>query len=110
MVNLYMFNVDNWLWRLHVLNYVVELLRANEGDLGYYIHAFTNNITIKIRMPPTINIQHVQQRQNRNTFVTNHSSNNHHQKQTHPIIIIKLHIIIQQHNSIHAITTSNYQH
>jgi len=37
MVNLYMFNVDNWLWRLHVLNYVVELLRANEGDLGYYI-------------------------------------------------------------------------
>jgi len=25
------------MWLLHVLNYVVELLHANEGDLEYYI-------------------------------------------------------------------------
>ena len=49
-------------------------------------------------------------------LITNNSSNNYHQKQTPfiyastTITIIKLHIRIEQHNSIHAITTSNYQH
>jgi len=48
-------------------------------------------------------------------FITNHSSNNHHKKQipfihvNTTIIVIKLHIRIQQQNSIHAITTSKYQ-
>jgi len=32
-LNLYMLNVDDWMWWLHVLNYVVVLLHANEGDI-----------------------------------------------------------------------------
>ena len=32
-LNLYMLNVDNWMWWLHVLNYVVESLHANDGDI-----------------------------------------------------------------------------
>jgi hypothetical protein len=33
MVILYMLNVEIWMWWLHVLNYVVELLHANDGDI-----------------------------------------------------------------------------
>jgi len=33
MVKLYMLNIDIWMWWLHVLNYVVELLHANDGDI-----------------------------------------------------------------------------
>jgi len=32
-LNLYMLNVDDWMWWLHVLNYVVELLHVNDGDI-----------------------------------------------------------------------------
>jgi hypothetical protein len=45
-LNLYMLNVDDWMWRLHVFNYVVELLHVNDGDIdGECMYAI-----MKVRM------------------------------------------------------------
>ena len=45
-LHLYMLNVDDWMRWLHVLNYVVELLHAYEGENdGVYVVEYVHSMS-----------------------------------------------------------------